>query len=266
MDNIPAVADSPPQINSAEFVRLTIYNEYEPVVATSIVASDTYVILTVGTTDFTLIGAPDNNVGTYFTATGAGTGTGTAYDVQVLTASSAYKDETIDSQVFSAVGGLMAVGGQQKSIRVTSADTTVALSGIQGTLINTVLGTKIRGSELEIWRGFYDDQGILTSTAKRFTGIITSYNIVEDRAGNEDNFTVSVNASSYKTVLSNRVAGRKTNPESWQFFNADDSSMNNIYSIATQTFDFGKEVTASGGGGGGGGGRGGGGRRSAVRK
>lgn len=258
MDNIPAVADSPPQINSAEFVRLTIYNEYEPVVATSIVASNTYVILTVGTTDFTLIGAPDNNVGTHFIATGTGTGTGTAYDVQVLTASSAYKDETIDGQVFSAVGGLMAVGGQQKSIRVTSADTSVALSGIQGTLINTVLGTKIRGSELEIWRGFYDNGGILTSTAKRFTGIITSYNIQEDRTGLDDNFTVSVNASSYKTVLENRIAGRKTN-ESWKFFNSDDSSMTNVYSIATQTFDFGKEVTSTRSGGGGGGGRGGGG-------
>jgi hypothetical protein len=37
-----------------------------------------YKILTVGTTDFTLIGAADNNIGTQFTATGAGTGTGTA--------------------------------------------------------------------------------------------------------------------------------------------------------------------------------------------
>ncbi len=34
-------------------------------------------ILTVGTTDFTQIGAPDNNIGTIFRATGAGTGTGT---------------------------------------------------------------------------------------------------------------------------------------------------------------------------------------------
>lgn len=255
MDTIPAVENSPPQINSAEFVRVTIYNEYEPVLATSIVAGTTYVILTVGTTDFTLIGASDNNIGTYFIATGAGTGTGTANDVEVLTASSAYKDETLDGQVFSAVGGLMSIGNQQKSIRVTSADTTVALSGIQGTLISTVLSTKIRGSELEIWRGFYNTSGELTSTAKRFTGIITSYNITENRSGLDDDFIVSVNASSYKTVLANRVAGRKTNPESWQFFNALDSSMNNIYSIATQTFDFGKEVTASSTGGGGGGGR-----------
>ena len=230
MQTIPAVENSPPQITSAEFVRLTIYNEYEPVLATNIVSGTTYVILTVGTTDFTAIGAPDNNVGTYFIATGAGTGTGTANDVEVLTASSAYKDETIDNQVFSALGGLLGIGAQQKSIRVTSADTTVSLSGIQGTLINTVLSTKVRGSELEIWRGFYDDNSILTSTAKRFTGIVTSYNIQEDRADNEDNFTVSINASSYKTVLANRIAGRKTNENSWKFFNALDSSMNNVYS------------------------------------
>ena len=38
----------------------------------------TYEILTVGTTNFTLIGSVDNNVGTMFTATGVGTGTGTA--------------------------------------------------------------------------------------------------------------------------------------------------------------------------------------------
>lgn len=37
-----------------------------------------YTILTVGTTDFTLIGASSNTVGVVFTATGPGTGTGTA--------------------------------------------------------------------------------------------------------------------------------------------------------------------------------------------
>jgi len=205
MDNIPAVANSPPQINSAEFVKITIYNEY-----------------------------------------------GNTANTTVLTASSAYKDETIDGQVYSAVGGLLAVGDQQKDIRVTSADTTVALSGIGGVNIATVLDTKIRGSKLEIWRGFYDNTGNMTSTAKRFTGIVTSYNITEERVGLEDNFTVSVNASSYKTVLENRKANRRTNPESWEHFNPNDSSMWNIYSIATQTFDFGKDPPKGSSGGGGG--------------
>lgn len=42
------------------------------------VVGGTYTIVSVGTTNFTLIGAASNTVGVVFTATGAGTGTGTA--------------------------------------------------------------------------------------------------------------------------------------------------------------------------------------------
>jgi hypothetical protein len=48
------------------------------VTAGAFVVGTVYTILTTGTTDFTLIGAADSNVGTVFTATGIGTGTGTA--------------------------------------------------------------------------------------------------------------------------------------------------------------------------------------------
>jgi len=48
------------------------------VTAGDFVIGESYKILTVGNTDFTLIGATDNNIGTIFTATGIGTGTGTA--------------------------------------------------------------------------------------------------------------------------------------------------------------------------------------------
>lgn len=48
------------------------------VAATALVSGQTYRILSAGTTNFTLIGASANNVGTVFTATGPGTGTGTA--------------------------------------------------------------------------------------------------------------------------------------------------------------------------------------------
>lgn len=49
-----------------------------PIAAGSFVTDEEYIIVTSGTTDFTLIGAADSNPGTIFTATGAGTGTGTA--------------------------------------------------------------------------------------------------------------------------------------------------------------------------------------------
>jgi len=194
MEIIPAVDDKT-SINSAEFVKLTIYND----------VSNTA-------------------------------------DTTIYTFSSAYKYETIGGTSYSPLGGLLAVGVQQRDIRVTSADTSISLSGIPSDGSDNmaiVLGTKIRGSKVEIIRGFYNTNYVLTSVAQRFTGIVTSYNITEERHDLVDNFTITLNASSYKNVLENRVAGRKTNGESWKVFYPTDTSMDNVYSLADQYFDFG---------------------------
>lgn len=73
-DNIPSSAQ-PPAANDANSI---MYEQGYTVTAGSFVAGKIYRIATVGTTDFTLIGAVNNTVGTHFIATGAGTGTGTA--------------------------------------------------------------------------------------------------------------------------------------------------------------------------------------------
>ena len=193
MENIPAVANNKALVNNAEFVKLTIYNEYA--------------------------NTANNNVYTF---------------------SSSYQSETIDGQAYSPLGGLLGVGIQQRDIRVTSADTSISLSGIDGNNMAVVLGNKIRGSEVEIIRGFYNNNYILSNTAQRFTGIVTSYNISEERQDNDDNFTITLNASSFKSVLENRIAGRKTNSESWKEFNPTDTSMDRVPSIADKQFDFGQ--------------------------
>ena len=193
MENIPAVANNKPLVNNAEFVKLTIYNEYGNLA--------------------------NNNVYTF---------------------SSSYQSETIDGQVYTPLGGLLAVGIQQRDIRVTSADTSISLSGIDGNNMAIVLGSLIRGSKLEITRGFYDNNYTLTSDAKRFTGIVTNYNISEERQDQDDNFTITLNASSFKNVLENRIAGRKTNSESWKEINPTDTSMDRVPSLADRAFDFGK--------------------------
>jgi predicted phage tail protein len=53
------------------------YSTVATVAATAIVAGRVYTIVSAGTTNFTLIGAANNSVGTVFTATAVGTGTGT---------------------------------------------------------------------------------------------------------------------------------------------------------------------------------------------
>jgi len=243
--SIPEVGPNVTQINNAEFVKVTIYNEYPYTPAPNVSANSTYIIQTSGNTNWTSIGASSNSVGTFFTANANGTtGTGTAANVTVLTFSSSYKNETISGNVYDALGGLLEVGAQNRNLRVTSADTTIALSGIDGNNIYNVLATNIRGSEVEILRGFYSNNMVLQNVYPRFRGIVTSYAITEDRDNLEDNFTVSVSASSYKTVLENRIAGRKTNKESWQFFDPSDTSMNQVYAISGVTFDFGQTPKA----------------------
>lgn len=238
---IPEVANNVTEINNAEFVKLTMFNEYPYTDAANITANTTYIIKTSGNTNWTSIGASSNSVGTFFTANSTGSGNGTAANVSVYTFSSSYKSETIDGNVYTPLGGLLSVGSQTRNLRVTSGDTTVALSGVSGNNINLVLDNNVRGSELEIIRGFYSNNFILTNTYPRFRGIITSYGISEDREAQGDNFTISVSASSYKTVLENRIAGRKTNKESWQYFNPNDTSMNQVYALSGVSFDFGQD-------------------------
>lgn len=201
MENIPAVAGGKTNINSAEFVKLTIYND---------VANTA--------------------------------------DTTVYTFSSAYANTTIGGTVYLPMGGLLGVGIQQRDIRVTSADTTIVLSGIPAGTSNNmeiVLNTNIRGSKIEITRGFYNNNYVLANSAQRFTGIVTSYNITEDRSDDNDTFTVTLNASSYKSVLENRIAGRKTNGESWKVYYPLDTSMDNVYSLADQKFDFGMKPSTT---------------------
>jgi hypothetical protein len=54
------------------------YTESAPVTAGAFVVGRQYQIVTPSNTDFTLIGAANNNAGTVFVANGAGSGTGTA--------------------------------------------------------------------------------------------------------------------------------------------------------------------------------------------
>ena len=164
----------------------------------------------------------------------------------VHTFSSSYKIEVIDGVSYKALGGLLMVGTQQRDLRVTSSDTTITLSGLTSENMYLVLGTPIKGSTIEIWRGFYNDNYILTNTVRRYKGVITSYSIHEDLEGNTDNFIISVNCSAYKTILDNRISGRKTNTASWKQYNPTDVSMDKVQALDNTYFDFGKTVNTSG--------------------
>ncbi len=73
-DTLTATAITP-----GEIYKIASFGTGSPVNAGSFVIGQTYGIKTVGTTDFTLIGASSNTVGVVFTATGIGSGSGDAF-------------------------------------------------------------------------------------------------------------------------------------------------------------------------------------------
>ena len=153
---------------------------------------------------------------------------------------------TVSGITFANLGMLLSLGDIPQDIKSTSDDITISLTGIDPANIALILSSNIKGSLVEIWRGFLDsnNQIITTPTTqffKRYTGIINSVGISEDfnQEARSRVATCTIACTSMRKVLENRVAGLRTNQKSWQFFYPGDTSMNRVAAISNQYFDFG---------------------------
>jgi hypothetical protein len=154
---------------------------------------------------------------------------------------------TVGGNTFSNLGALLNVGDVQRDIKATSDDMTIALTGILPANIALILSGDIKGSLVEVWRGFFDsnNQIITTPTTqffKRYQGIINNVAITED-FNNEMRTrvaTCSISCSSMRRILENRLSGVRTNKSNWQFiYGVNETSMNRVSEISNTYFDFG---------------------------
>lgn len=183
---------------------------------------------------------------------------------------------SVDSEPFTALGQLVKVGDATRDIKSTANETTVTLTGIEPAMLALVLGTQLKGAQIEMWHGFFNANGQLTSGAlpvnwqnnsglnvnwqnqissnvtwtsdtngtlyKFFTGFINSFSINEQWFEEVRGYigTITVSASSIQLILQNRISGRYTNNNSWQFYSPNDTSMNRVSFIQTINYAFGK--------------------------
>jgi hypothetical protein len=154
----------------------------------------------------------------------------------------------VDALPFTALGQLIQVGQATRDIKSTANETQFTLVGIDTAMLGFVLGQEIKGSSIEAWHGFFNTNGELITTGgtgglyKFFTGNINSFAISEQWMEEVRMFVglITVNASSIQLILRNRVAGRWTNNNSWQFYNPNDTSMNRVAFITNINYQFGK--------------------------
>ena len=153
---------------------------------------------------------------------------------------------TVDGTTFSNLGSLLFVGDVQRDVKSTSFDMSISLTGIDPNNVALILSSEIKGSIVEIWRGFLDSNNqIITSPTtqffKRWTGIVNNVSISED--WNEQLrsrvATCTITCSSMRRILENRIGGVKTNKTSWQVFYPNDASMSRVDAISNTYFDFG---------------------------
>ena len=180
--------------------------------------------------------------------------------------STAYKAVTFDGNTYTPLGAYLNIGNIQNDISGTNDELTIALSGIESTLIAFVLDDtqyRIKGSPIKIRRAFFNQQTQELESGQvylRYSGYVTNYNIAEDydSVTGDANNTITLQCSSVHSILENRKAGRRTNPTDQKYWYPSDTSMDLVPGLHNASFDFGKPYKGPGnpirGGGGGGGG------------
>lgn len=179
-----------------------------------------------------------------------------------LTFCNAAAPVTVDGIEFEGLGSLINISEINRNVKSTSQDFKLSLTGIDPDNIALVLSQDIKGSPVEIWRGFLDDNNQIITTPtqqffKRYQGIVNSMSIQEEFNAQEKTrvATCVISSTSMRAVLDARIAGIKTNKQSWRYFYPNDSSMDRVEIIASTYFDFGKpptggsQATAAGSGG-----------------
>ena len=171
--------------------------------------------------------------------------------------SNCYTAVSHNGKAYQALAGFLTVSDIQNNISNANDEIQLTLSAIPAVYIAAVLGTQIKGGEINIYRAFfdYDTQEVISGAVyKRFTGVVSNFSVQEDvDAMNEEptaTHTITLIASSIMGVLENKVSGRRTNKQDFQIVYAEltnsstDPSMNRVEALFNSSFDFGKPYVA----------------------
>lgn len=153
---------------------------------------------------------------------------------------------TINSDSYPGLGKLLSVSNSSSEIRATGYEVVVAVSGIPNTAISEIVNANIKGNAITIVRALFNaTNGTLLAVTgnpvNRFAGFVN--NIVFEEEYDIDSRTSTnrllLQCSSKVDILSNKIAGRKTNPASQKRFYPTDISMDRVPKIESSYFDFG---------------------------
>jgi len=171
---------------------------------------------------------------------------GSAATSQILTFSDRQESFTLDGDTYVGLGRLMGVTATSSELRSSSGEVTITISGIPNSSIYEIVNSRIKGCPVRITRVLFDpvtntQLAIEGNPLARFRGFVNNYSLQEDydNVTRTSTNTIVLVCASALDVLSNKVAGRKTNPYSQKKFYPSDLSMDRVPTLENATFDFG---------------------------
>lgn len=167
-------------------------------------------------------------------------------DYDILAFSDYYKPFSISGVSYQALGQLVAITNTTNNLRAAPEELTITISGIPEGRISEILDNKIKGSRVEVYRGFFEATteellNISGNPAGKFKGVISNFAINDDlsEGGDTGTITIVLSATSVVEMLNNKFTGRRTNPLDHQQFYPNDQSMDRVPALAKSNFNFG---------------------------
>jgi len=251
-DNIPA-SPQPPIVNDAGSIT---YDAGDSVTAGSFIIGQTYVITSIGSTNFLNVGAVSNTVGIYFIATGVGSGSGTANFIRTVQTK---LRESVSVKDFGAIGNGVADDSAAFNDALTASDAVYVPEGTYLVSVSiTLLGKKLigasktgtiinyTGSSAALIVGGSDNNApeisdlTVTGTSSATAGILLSYASNGCRRGKFDNVLVTgftgvgvygwdISASINNGIYYNTfiTCGSELNSRGWRVYSSDGATNGN---------------------------------------
>jgi hypothetical protein len=167
-------------------------------------------------------------------------------EYQILRFSDFMTPYTINGESYTALGSLMGVSDTSSELRATSQEVSISISGIPDTNISDILNNRVKGSDVKIYRVFFNPTtgavlNIAGNPAQKFQGVISNFDISDELSMGDTTGTVllTLTATNIVDLLTNKQAGRRTNPVDMKLFYPTDVSFDRVAALENSNFNFG---------------------------
>lgn len=155
-----------------------------------------------------------------------------------------HSNVTIEGNIYTNIGTFLGVTAPTNELKASRSQLVISLSGIPVGAVTDILVKEIKGSQIQLFRGFFNptthqllDLTPNLNPVSQFKGIVTNYAVSDeyDNIEGTSTTTISLTCNSLVEVLQKKVSGRRTNPGDF----GTEKSMDRVRSLASSNFNFG---------------------------